>query len=226
MKPAWLVTGGLLASMALGSAQAADAPAPVLAPASSADLDTLFTAFGKSPGLAAKFRERRTIALLSAPLKSEGSIHFDHGPSGGRLAKHTRTPTPKSVLLTATSLTAWDGKKIDVLTLASAPGLKIFADSFRMFLAADRPGLEKNFEMKFAGNPNEKWQLVMVPRDANLKKAVASIELAGSKIELSSLTVREANGDVTATEFYDVSTTKKYAEAEAKDVFHVPPKLP
>ena len=116
----------------------APAPSPALAPASSADLDTLFTAFGKSPGLAAKFRESRRIALLSAPLKSEGSVHFERGQAGGRLAKHARTPAPKSVLLTASSLTVWDGKKTDVVSLASAPGLKIIADSFRMFLAADR----------------------------------------------------------------------------------------
>lgn len=223
MKP-WLASGCLALALSMGTAHAADAPPPaVLAPASSADLDTLFGAFGKSPGLAAKFRETRKIALLSAPLKSEGSVHFDRGHG---LAKHTRAPSPKSVLLAASSLSVWDGKKTDVVSLASAPGLKIFADSFRMFLAADRPGLEKNFEMKFAGDPNGAWQLVMVPRDANLKKAVASIELAGSKIVLSALTVKEANGDVTATEFYDVSTTKKYAEAEAKDVFRVPPKLP
>ena len=218
--PRWI----LLATLACASVAHADAPpvAPVLAPASSADLDVLFAAFGKSPGLVAKFRELRRIALLSAPLKSEGSVHFDRARG---LAKHTRTPSPKSVLLTATSLTVWDGKKSDVLSLASAPGLKIFADSFRMFLAADRPGLEKNFEMRFAGDPNAKWQLTLVPRDPGLKKVVAAIELAGTKIELSSLWVKEANGDVTATEFYDVTTAKKYTEAEAKDVFRAPPRL-
>lgn len=225
-----LAAACLALTLGLGPARAADAPpvAPAagLQQASSADVDTLFAAFGKSPGLAATFRETRTIALLSSPLKSEGTIHFDRGQAGGKLAKHTRTPTPKSVLLAADSLTVWDGKKTDVLSLASAPGLKIFADSFRLFLAANRAGLEKNFEMKLAGDPNASWQLVLVPRDPSLKKAVASIAMAGHKNELSTLTVKEANGDVTTTEFHDVNTAKKYTEAEAKDVFRVPPKLP
>lgn len=217
----WLLAAVLVCT----SAAHAEAPAPAaaaLAPASSADLDTLFTAFGKSPGLVASFRETRRIALLSAPLKSEGSVHFEraHG-----LAKHTRSPSPKSVLLTASSLSVWDGKKVDVVSLASAPALKVFADSFRMFLAADRAGLEKNFEMRFAGDPSAKWQLTLVPRDASLKKAVTSIELAGSKIELSTLVVKEANGDLTSTEFTAVNTAKKYSEAEAQDVFRVPPRL-
>lgn len=224
-----LLSGGLLAALcAVAPPAGAEAPAPpapaaALAPASSAELDVLFASLGKSPGLLAKFREQKRIALLSAPLKSEGTVHFDrtHG-----LAKHARTPSPKSVLLTPTSLSMWDGKKVESVSLATAPGLKAFADGFRMILAADRAGLEKNFEMHFFGDPNARWQLALTPRDAGLKKAVSSIELAGTKLELSSLTVKEANGDVTTTEFFDLNTAKKYSEAEAKDVFRVPPKLP
>lgn len=215
----------LAACCALAPLAAAETPAPsaALAPASSAELDTLFSALGKSPGLSAKFREQKRIALLAAPLKSEGTVHFDraHG-----LAKHGRTPSPKSVLLTPTSLSMWDGKKVENVSLATAPGLKAFADGFRMILAADRAGLEKTFEMQFFGDANAKWQLRLTPRDAGLKKAVSSIELAGSKLELSSLTVKETNGDVTATEFFELDTAKKYSEAEAKNVFRVPPKLP
>ena len=211
------------ASLASAQTPAAAPPPAALAPASSAELDVLFAALGKSPGLLAKFREQKRIALLAAPLKSEGTVHFDrtHG-----LAKHGRTPSSKSVLLTSTSLSMWDGKKVENVSLATAPGLKAFADGFRMILAADRPGLEKSFEMHFFGDPNARWQLTLTPRDAGLKKAVSAIELAGTKIELSSLVVKEANGDVTTTEFFDLNTAKKYSEAEAKDIFRVPPKLP
>lgn len=220
-----ILLAGCLAGASSASVASAETPAvaPALAPASSAELDVLFTALGKSPGLFAKFREQKRIALLSAPLKSEGTVHFDrtHG-----LAKHARTPSPKSVVLTPTALSMWDGKKVENVSLATAPGLRAFADGFRMILAADRPGLEKNFEMHFFGDPNAKWQLTLTPRDPGLKKAVSAIELSGSKIELSSLIVKEANGDVTTTEFYDLDTAKKYSEADAKNLFRVPPKLP
>lgn len=214
----------LAAFVTATSVASAETPVPAaLAPASSSELDVLFAALGKSPGLLAKFREQKRIALLSAPLKSEGTVHFDRNRG---LAKHTRTPAPKSVLLTSSALSMWDGKKVENVALGSAPGLKAFADGFRMILAADRPGLEKNFEMHFFGDPNAKWQLTLTPRDPQLKKAVSAIELSGSKIELSSLVVKEANGDVTTTEFYDLDTAKKYSEADAKNVFRVPPTLP
>lgn len=218
MKAAWLLALCIASSVPV---VALAEPAP---PAStSGALDSLFAAFGKSPGLYAKFREQKQIALLTSPLKSEGTLHFDraHG-----LARHTRSPSNKSVLLTQTALSFWDGKKTESVALGSAPGLKAFADGFRMILAADRAGLEKNFEMKLTGDPNGKWQLDLVPRDPSLKKVVRGIELSGNKIEFSSLVVREANGDVTTTEFFAVDTAKKYSEAEAKDLFKVPPKLP
>lgn len=217
MKAHWLLVVGLT----FGSVSLVHAESP--SANQSQDLDTLFDAFSKSPGLYAKFREQKQIALLLAPLKSEGTLHFDrkHG-----LARHTRTPSPSSVLLTASSLSFWDGKKSESVALSSAPGLKAFVDGFRMILGADRAGIERNFEMAFSGDPNGKWKLDLVPRDASLKKAVSRIELTGEKLVFSSLVVKEANGDVTTTEFYAVDTAKKYSEAEAKDLFRVPPKLP
>lgn len=215
----------LLATSAPTRAAEPAKPAPPSAapPAAADGVSALFAAFQKSPGLASRFREAKHIALLAAPLKSEGVLYFErrHG-----LARHTLQPSPNSVLLTDQALSFWDGKQSESVSLRSAPGLKVFADSFRMILAADREGLEKHFAMSFAGDANANWKLTLSPRDASLKKAITSIELSGTKLSFANLTVFEGSGDKTVTEFFETDTQKKFTAAEAQKLFRVPPQLP
>jgi hypothetical protein len=229
--------GALAAALALLVAGAQPALADPAAPAPSASdagasgaaspLDALFVAFGKSPGLFAKFREEKQIALLVAPLKSEGTVHFERFKG---LARHTTAPQKRSLLLNGGTLTVWDGTKTEVIQLTSQPALRAFADSFSMFLAADRQGLEKVFRLELTADPRDpkdKWKLRLVPLAPQLQKMIKELELVGQSdggkaVVLSTLRVAEANGDVSTTTFYDVDTNKKYTASEAAAVFRVP----
>jgi hypothetical protein len=201
------------------------APAASDAGASSSQLDALFVAFGKSPGLVAKFREERQIALLVAPLKSEGTVHFERSKG---LARHTTAPKKSSLLLNGGTLTVWDGSKTEVIQLTGQPALRAFADSFSMFLAADRQGLEKVFRLELTTSPSdvrdakEKWKLRLVPLAPQLQKMIKELEVVGQGVVLSTLRVMEASGDVSTTTFYDVDANKKYTASEAAAVFRVP----
>ena len=53
--------------------------------------------------------------------------------------------------------------------------------------------------------------------------AAAPERVEGRGLEVSTLTVREANGDVSTTRFAAVDTQKKYTDAEADRLFRVPP---
>jgi len=224
MRRAALVLGAALA-LALGEPHAARAQTSVTAPSSSgapvaaSPLDTLFVAFGKSPGLFARFREEKQIALLVAPLKSEGTIHFERTKG---LARHTLLPSKRSILLGGGALSSWDGTKTEVIQLASQPALRAFADSFSMFLAADRAGLEKVFRLELTGDPLGKWRLRLTPLTPQLQKIVKELEVAGQGVALSVLRVSEASGDVSTSTFSDVDTAKKYTAPELVAVFRVP----
>jgi outer membrane lipoprotein-sorting protein len=209
--------------LTLGAASVATSRAraePVAtSPAHGKALDTLLANLAKSPGLFAKFHEERSIALLVAPLKSDGTLHFarKHG-----LARHTLSPSKQSVLLADDTLSFWDGKRTETVQLRSAPGLRAFADGFRMILGADRKGLEKNFRLRLEGAPEAAWTLQLAPIDAQLAKMVRGIEVTGQGIVLQKLVVRETNGDTTTTTFHDVDTAKTYTPDEAARVFRLP----
>jgi hypothetical protein len=205
---------GGLATVLLTSATGrsfAQAPAP--------PLDVLFTAFAKSPGLYAKFHEEKQIALLVAPLKSDGTVHFD--PKKG-LARHTTSPSKRSLLLGGGTLTVWDGLKTEIIQLSSQPSLRAFAEAFTMFLAADRAGLERTFKLEFTGDPRAAWRLRLAPLSAQLKKIVAEMEVVGQGTALTTLRVSEASGDASTTSFSEVDAGKQYTPAEAATVFRVP----
>lgn len=209
----------------------APSPTASAAGASASPLDTLFVAFARSPGLLAKFREEKQIALLVAPLKSEGTVHFERTKG---LARHTTAPQKRSLLLNNGALTVWDGTKTEVIQLTGQPALRAFADGFSMLLAADRQGLEKVFRLDLTGDPREpkdKWKLRLVPLAPQLQKMIKELELVGKGdgtkgVVLESLRVAEANGDVSTTTFYDVDTNKKYTASEAAAVFRVPAPTP
>jgi hypothetical protein len=214
----------LLASLMVPAAVQADtasaSPSPPDARASDvADLDGLLSACAKMPGLVARFNEEKQIALLAVPLRSSGTLHFARGRG---LVRHTAPPSKQSVLVTDKELVFWDGKAVKRVSLASSATVDAFARSFSMILAADRAGLEKSFSIDFARGGGS-WTLKLVPKGADLKNVIGSIELEGRGVVLSTLKVREANGDVSTTRFTDVDTAKRYTDEEADRLFRLPP---
>ena len=73
------------------------------------------------------------------------------------------------------------------------------------------------------GTGDDAYALKLTPTAPELKKMLASITIQGRGLEVSTLIVREANGDVSTTHFASVDTQKKYAIAEADRLFRVPP---
>lgn len=205
------------ATLTPASAQADQAQAAAAAPIK--DLDTLLARCAKMPGLYAKFTEEKQIALLAVPLKSEGTVHFARTRG---LARHTTAPSPSSVLVTDKELIFWDGKTTKKVGLASSATLEAFARSFSMLLAADRAALEKTFTLTLTPKDGGNWSLELVPKN-DLKKVIASMTIEGRDLELTTLKVKEANGDVSTSRFTQVDVAKSYSNEEADRVFRAPP---
>ena len=204
---------------ALAEARAAEPAAP-LATIDSAD--ALFAMLARSPGFFARFHEEKQIALLVAPLKNDGTIHFDRQRG---LARHTASPQKQSVLLSGSTLTLWDGAKTETVPLQSSAPLRALAQSFSLLLAADRAGLEKSFSLSFQ-TKGQAWQLALVPIAADLRKLVTQVDVAGEGSTPKTLVVREASGDESTTTLTDVDLNRRYSEREAAALFKVPPSAP
>jgi len=218
-----LVPFVLAAAWSPREAKADDHPSPPVEnrPAQIADLDALLAGCAKMPGLLARFSEEKQIALLAVPLRAGGTLHFARGRG---LVRHTIEPAKQSVLVTDKELVFWDGKATRRVSLASSVTVETFARAFSLILAADRPALEKSFTLSFhPEGQSGGWSLKLAPKGAELKGVISSIEIEGRGLVLSILKVREANGDVSTTRFFDVDTAKHYSDEDANRLFRVPP---
>jgi len=181
--------------------------------------DLLFAELAKVSGVAGKFKDEKQIALLKAPLRSEGTIHFLRGRG---LARHTLAPQKQSLLVTERSIVFWDGKKTETIGLGASSSLKSFAEAFSLLLAGDRRGLEKSFTIATDGDAKKAWSLKLTPKDEALKKMVTAIEVRGDARSILSLVVRESSGDVSTSTFTEVDLDHRYEDKEADAVFRVP----
>src|SRR5512139_2532539 len=98
------------------------------------------------PGLSARFREEKQIALLAAPLVNEGMLYF---APPGRLVRHTERPAPSTLLLDGGRLTVGEGNRVRTLEVAESPAVAVFVEGFVHLLSGDRARLEADFALTF-----------------------------------------------------------------------------
>src|SRR6185369_5057370 len=129
-------------------------------------MTALLARFAKAPGIFARYKEEKHIALLQAPLVNEGTIHF---APPGRLARHTTKPIASSLVVDDKKVTFGGAEGSESMDLGTNPVARAFVDSFVMLLAGNRAGLERYFTIKFAAVHGPKaapdgWHLVLIPR--------------------------------------------------------------
>ncbi len=181
-------------------------------------IDGLLARFRAMVGLSARFHEEKHIALLAQPLVSDGTVHY---APPDKLARHTLTPSPSSVVLDGTTLRFGDGASERSIDTGASPVVRAFVDSFLAVLAGDRAALERSFVLDFHALGGQRWELGLVPRDASLGRVIKSIRFAGEGIAVSQMRIAEATGDEGITTFSDVDTAHRYPPAEAARVFRV-----
>jgi Outer membrane lipoprotein carrier protein LolA len=185
-------------------------------------LDSLLSRFRASPGLFARYREEKRIALLAEPLVSEGTVHY---APPRRIARHARTPSPSSVVFDGKTLRFGDETGQQQIDVRAAPVAQAFIESFVGVLAGDGAQLERAFVVELragdAAHPGERWDLSLVPRAPALLAILSEVRFAGDGPIVSQLRVREASGDEGVTTFFDVDPAHRYSAAEEARVFRV-----
>ena len=189
------------------------APAPTL--------DELLGQFRRAPGLEAKFHEEKHLAMLEAPLVTEGTIHF---APPRRLARHATSPVASTLLIDGDQLQFGDADGRQSVDLGTNPVARLFVDTFVELLAGDRAGLERLFKVELAARPGGGWRMTLVPRVAPMDKVIKDLALSGEGLALREMDVRETSGDWTHTVFSAVDVAHHYTPAELGRVFRLPGK--
>ncbi len=211
----------IFASLALfaGAAAAGDDPPATLVSGSgshdSGKIDPVF-AHLKLDRLSCKFSEEKHIALLARPLKSTGTIYFDHNTG---IARTALTPKVQQVVLTKTTLRIRKDNHTEEIPLDKSKDLKAFALIFPTMLRGDRAELEHTFDIALYGSDNDWWALSFTPKNDSLRALVRGVVVFGRKGDVVSLRITEASGDTTDTRLTDILKNGDVPDAEIATAF-------
>lgn len=210
--------GLLLLSLVPSVAFAAE-PAPaqaVGAVAAPADARALFKAMASLEGLEAKFREEKKLALLRAPLVSEGRLFYLRG---GYLARLTEKPSPVTVRITPTALEVNNGAGYEKIDLRGRADIKLFVESFARVLAGDYDTLAALYEMTYDKLSDGRFRLTLKPKTGTLAQLVSALELEGAGFGVDTIRIRETKGDSAVTHIELVSAKRKFTAEEQNKLF-------
>ena len=179
-------------------------------------LDALLTSFQRIEALECRFHEEKRIALLSAPIVTDGTIHYARP---GRLARRVTSPSPQVVLIDGSTLSMSEGGHAERIDLSSQPVVRSFVDAIVQLLAGDRAALERSYTLAMEASGASGWRLTMRPRSAPLSNLLESVIFEGSGSSLTRMVLTETSGDVATTTFSDVDTAPTYTAAERARLF-------
>lgn len=148
-------------------------------------------ALASAPARRATFTEEKSLAALSAPLYSRGTLSYrrpDH------LEKLTLAPRREALVIDGDRLTLTEGdaapRRID---LAAQPALRPLVEALRAPLAGDLPALRRGFVVQSTGMPAA-WRITLTPR-AEAAKLLDEVVLDGGGDAITRIALRQANGD-------------------------------
>jgi outer membrane lipoprotein-sorting protein len=211
---------GLAAALAVVLVGTA-AATPAAEPPAPRSLESLLAAFRALPGVSARFREERRIALLREPLVSSGTVYF---APPDRLVRHVERPIASTALIEGGELRFGAGGAQRSLDLEANSAVRGFVDGFRLLLAGDLAALRQLYEVHLEAPPGSEdaWELALRPSQEPLRTAIESIRISGRDRTLLALRIRERNGDETRMEFSDVRTDRRFSPAEIAELFRLP----
>jgi len=168
----------------------------------------------------ADFTEEKTLHILSHPLESKGTLLFS--PQQG-VFRVMQEPVHQELLITRAQLTQKDAQgNIQHMGVRGQPAAQAFVDVFLSFFSGDRRGWEKTFETVFSGSERA-WTIALIPRRKSpAKKVLRKILLEGHEGVLDTMTLTEANGDETHTQY---SRQQVFHDQTYESSFHFPKDL-
>ncbi|HTD06378.1 LolA-related protein [Undibacterium sp.] len=166
---------------------------PGLARAESWDLPQLMASLAQVQSNEARFTEKKTMALLKAPVESSGILSYrrpDH------VEKHILRPKEESLVIDGDEVSWKDGAsgKKHSLRLQNNPALTALVESLRATLAGDLPALRRYFAVKLQGT-QARWTLTLTPAEDTIRRSLKTMSIEGSGTQVSVIDIVEVGGD-------------------------------
>jgi hypothetical protein len=161
---------------------------------SSAKSEPLIAALGQPAPARTAFAEARFLKVLDKPLVVSGELAW---LGGDQLQRRVDHPNPETASIANGEVTLQRaGKSARTFSLSHAPQLQVLLDSFVALLSGDGSRLQQAFDIRQTGEASGAWTLTLMPRDAKVAKAVASIVVDGNGKQSRCMQMQEADGDL------------------------------
>jgi hypothetical protein len=145
----------------------------------SADLDAtdLIRRLAKPAPATIEFVEVRFSPLLKEPVKVAGQLGYE-GPTS--LDRRVEAPYRETTEIRGESVRVQrEGEPVRSFALKRAPELRALLGSFAALLAGDPTAVGKSFTIAAQGD-DKRWHLSLQPIDAQTRKRLKSIDVAGA----------------------------------------------
>jgi hypothetical protein len=141
----------------------------------------------------ARFTERETMQMLSAPLITSGSLSY---VAPDYVRKTTTSPAPEDFILDHDQVTLTGGPagQTQQFSLNQDPRIGGLVEGIRATLAGDLPALERVYAVRLSGTVAD-WQLLLQPTNSGLARFVKWIIIKGSQNHIDAVDTASANGD-------------------------------
>lgn len=202
----------LILSLAVASSAAWAGPLP-LSPKNRPTLEAVMRALRSDGVVRRKFQQTKRIAALRHPLRSSGTLLFSRKQG---IIWTVRKPFPTTYVITQNSIVRRvPGEKPIRITAAQKPLIFQYTNVFMTIFKGDTGALERAFTVRFGGSLRS-WNISLVPRDSNMRRAVSQVLLHGSRGNLKWIRMREARGDGTTIRFVGASAARRTSLTSAE----------
>jgi outer membrane lipoprotein-sorting protein len=176
---------------------------PSISNAGTWNLEQLMNDLAQVRSSHATFVEKKSIAMLTAPLESSGELIY-HAPD--HLEKRTVKPKPELMILDKDNLLIEMGKQHNFpitnearyqrynLQLQDYPEIAVFIDSIRCTLAGNLNALKKSYQLSLMGD-KQNWTLSLTPSDEKILAIVQRIDITGADNVIRSIEISQTDGD-------------------------------
>jgi hypothetical protein len=166
---------------------------PALAHDADWGLRSLMMELARVSSASARFTERKTMQVLSAPMLASGTLTYI---APDQIRKTTLSPVAEQFVLDHqdVSMTGGPGNQAQRFSLTAAPQIAGLVEGIRATLAGDLPTLERFYDVQLSGSESV-WRLNLRPRRAGSARFVTSIDILGSQDRIGEIDTRSPNGD-------------------------------
>lgn len=172
-----------------------------------------------APGVVAKFREQKQLALLSEPLESRGTLYF---VPPDRLSRETSEPSATRLVIDGDRFSFRDAAGSETVDLSASPIAREYVSNFIVLFNGDLGALRKRYDPRFSADAHG-WRLELRPRGKPLSDFIERVTLEGRGRALDRMELVEAGGDRTTTWFDEVRTDRAFSDEELARIFSEPP---